>query len=212
MLPHRHRRAAVAGLLLSSGLVVSCALALAFPHLVSVALGMPARVYTRWFPPAPPPQLPGMSELERGAWRVLGRQVNGRLLWSSNRAGNHDLYLVDLSTGAERQLTDHSHVDFLSRFSPDGRYISFLRSQKPWVSIPRRVGMGSLRDACGWNRGAEAGRGGISPNLAPGWPRARVRVRESHLRVRPRFRRRLGASCGQRPADGGPDAAAGARS
>ena len=135
MLPHRHRRAAVAGLLLSSFLVVSCALALAFPHLVSVALGMPARVYTRWFPPAPPPQLPGMSELERGAWRVLGRQVNGRLLWSSNRAGNHDLYHVDLSTGAERQLTDHPHVDFLSRFSPDGRYISFLRSQRPWVSF-----------------------------------------------------------------------------
>ncbi|MCY4662987.1 MAG: hypothetical protein OXF93_24770 [Acidobacteria bacterium] len=93
------------------------------------------RVLTQWFPPEPPPQVPGVSELERGAWRTLGRLVNGRLLWSSNRNGNHDLYLVELGSGAERRLTDHPHVDFFSRFSPDGTQVSFLRSQRPWVSF-----------------------------------------------------------------------------
>ena len=93
------------------------------------------RVLTRWFPPEAPPQVPGMSELERGAWRVLGRQLDGRLLWSSNRNGNHDLYVVQLGSGAEQRLTDHDHVDFFSRFSPDGTQISFLRSQRPWVSF-----------------------------------------------------------------------------
>ena len=93
------------------------------------------RVLTRWFPPEPPPQVPGMSALERGAWRVLGRRLDGRLLWSSNRNGNHDLYVVELGSGAEQRLTDHAHVDFFSRFSPDGTQISFLRSRRPWVSF-----------------------------------------------------------------------------
>lgn len=93
------------------------------------------RVLTRWFPPQPPPQVAGLSEFERGAWRVLGLQLEGRLLWSSNRSGNHELYVVELGSGAERRLTDHPHVDFFSRFSPDGTRISFLRSQEPWVSF-----------------------------------------------------------------------------
>lgn len=92
-------------------------------------------VLTHWFPPQPPPQTPGMSEIERGAWRLLGRQVDGRLIWSSNRNGNHELYMVELASGAEWRLTDNPHVDFFSRFSPDGEQISFLRSQRPWVSF-----------------------------------------------------------------------------
>ena len=136
-------------------------------------------VLTQWFPPRPPPQVPGMSELERGAWRTLGRLVNGRLLWSSNRNGNHDLYLVELGSGAERRLTDHPHVDFFSRFSPDGTQVSFLRSQRPWVSF---------RDETAWDlymmnaerlRPAAVGRGCVSPNLASGRDWSRVRLRES---------------------------------
>ena len=111
------------------------AIAVAAPDVVGVVARMPERLYTRWFPPEPPVQLPGMSELERQAWRALGRQLTGRMLWSSNRGGNHDLYLVELGSGAERRLTDHPHVDFFSRFSPDGASISFLRSQQPWVSF-----------------------------------------------------------------------------
>ena len=94
-----------------------------------------ARFYTRWVPPEPLPRLEGVSEEERSAFRQLGTEVTGYVVWSSNREGNHELYLVDLITGAERRLTEHPHVDFFSRFSPDGTRISFLRSRREWVSF-----------------------------------------------------------------------------
>ena len=116
-------------------LVLMAGMRLAAPDLTAALVQLPARVLTRWFPPAPPPQEPGMSDRERETWQALGQRFSGRLLWSSNRNGNHDLYLVDVGSGAERRLTEHPHVDFFSRFSPDGTRISFLRSQQPWVSF-----------------------------------------------------------------------------
>ena len=73
------------------------------------------------------------SEVE--ALTRLGQAIHGRLVWSSNRGGNHDLYLADASTGSVRRLTRHPHVDYFSRFSPDGTQISFLRSRRSWVSF-----------------------------------------------------------------------------
>ncbi len=104
---------------------------------IDVVSTLPAltRVYTRWVPPEPPPQLDGLSEPERAAFRRLAARVRGRVIWSSNREGNHELYLVDLTTGEERRLTHHPNVEFFSRFSPDGTTISFLRSQREWVSF-----------------------------------------------------------------------------
>ena len=93
------------------------------------------RVLTRWVPPTAPQVLTTVNDAERLAWRQLGRQTSGQLVWSSNREGNHELYLVDLDSGDERRLTNDPHVDFFSRFSPDGQQISFLRSQRPWVSF-----------------------------------------------------------------------------
>ncbi len=93
------------------------------------------RFYTRWIPPEPPVVDDQINPREVESLEQLGREVTGRLVWSSNRGGNHDLYLADLSTGSVRQLTDHPHVDYLSRFSPDGVQISFLRSRRPWVSF-----------------------------------------------------------------------------
>ena len=89
------------------------------------------RFYTRFVPPEPPEidDRINVEEIE-----VLAT-VGGRLVWSSNRGGNHDLYLAELSTGLVRRITDHPHVDYFSRFSPDGTLISFLRSRRPWVSF-----------------------------------------------------------------------------
>jgi Tol biopolymer transport system component len=56
------------------------------------------------------------------------------MVWSSNRSGNHELYLLDLREGSVRRLTNNPAVDFFSRFSPDGRKIAFVRSQHEWVS------------------------------------------------------------------------------
>ena len=92
------------------------------------------RFYTRFVPPEPPEVDDQISAEEIASLEALA-DVDGRLVWSSNRGGNHDLYLADLSTGSVRRITDHLHVDYFSRFSPDGTLISFLRSRRPWVSF-----------------------------------------------------------------------------
>ena len=102
------------------GLTLTAApVSVAAPGLAAAVTRLSERVLTRWFPPKPPPQAPGISDFERGVWRVLGRHFTGRLLWSSNRNGNHDIYVVEVGSGAERRLTDHptstsSHVSLLT--------------------------------------------------------------------------------------------------
>jgi dipeptidyl aminopeptidase/acylaminoacyl peptidase len=101
------------------------------------------RMSTRWIPPETPvPDPVEQVDQERDAFRALGRQVRGQFIWSSNRGGNHDIYRADLATGARTRLTTHPHVDYFSRYSPDGRQISFLRSRRPWVSF---------RESDGWD-------------------------------------------------------------
>jgi Tol biopolymer transport system component len=56
--------------------------------------------------------------------------LDGLVVWSSNRSGNHELYLLDLRGPAVQQLTHDPRVDFFPRFSPDGRRVLFLRSQR----------------------------------------------------------------------------------
>ncbi|MDX9839903.1 MAG: lysylphosphatidylglycerol synthase domain-containing protein [Desulfobulbus sp.] len=60
--------------------------------------------------------------------------VEGFVVWSSNRSGNHDLWLRSLPDGTLRQLTTHPHTEYYPRVSPDGRRVVFARSQQPWVS------------------------------------------------------------------------------
>ena len=136
---------------------------------IDVVSKLPAltRVYTRWVPPEPPPQLDGLSEPERAAFRRLGARVRGQVVWSSNREGNHELYLVDLTTGEERRLTRHPNVEFFSRFSPDGTTISFLRSQREWVSFREDEAWDLfLIDADGGNERRVARK----PTIRPGCP------------------------------------------
>ena len=64
----------------------------------------------------------------------IGNQLKGSIVWSSNRKGNHDIFMVTFPSMEIKQLTHHPHVDVFSRFSPDGKAIVFSRSQQPWVS------------------------------------------------------------------------------
>jgi hypothetical protein len=99
------------------------------------------RFYSRVVPPPTITSVPAVSATdpltaeERRAFRELARQTGGRFIWSSNRGGNHDLYVIDLATLDVRRLTHDPHVDYFARFSPDGRRIVFTRSQRPWVSF-----------------------------------------------------------------------------
>jgi hypothetical protein len=102
------------------------------PDAPAVAAASPAA------PPASPPEEQAQAILgpeERKAFASLGKSVSGRYVWSSNRLGNHELFLIDLPSLQVHRLTNDPHVDYFSRFSPDGTRIAFMRSRRPWVSF-----------------------------------------------------------------------------
>jgi hypothetical protein len=60
--------------------------------------------------------------------------LKAKIVWSSSRTGNHEIFLMTLPDLKMYQLTHNSQVDYYPRFSPDGEKIIFCRSQRPWVS------------------------------------------------------------------------------
>ena len=74
-----------------------------------------------------------ISDQDRALQQAIGAKVKGTIVWSSNRVGNHDLFLMDPDGGNVRQITRGDNVDWFPRFSPDGSKILFCRSKKGWV-------------------------------------------------------------------------------
>ena len=77
--------------------------------------------------------------------QTLAQMLRGRtgfLVWSSNRSGNHDLWMQTLPNGTPQQLTSHPHAEYYPRISPDGSKIVFSRSKPAWTSH---------RDFWGWS-------------------------------------------------------------
>ncbi len=60
------------------------------------------------------------------AWSPDGRQV----AFVSARAGNWELYLIDVTTGRETRLTDHPAADVAPTWSPDGGQLAFLSNRE----------------------------------------------------------------------------------
>lgn len=85
-----------------------------------------------------PPQRHGhpVGEQEKATFAEAAKRFHGRVVWSSNRFGNHEIVLLDLRGKKPllQRLTDDPHVDSFPRFSPDGRRILFNRSRETWVS------------------------------------------------------------------------------
>ena len=127
------RKAIASGML--GLLCAALLLALALRHGPQLA-HLPERALTRWLPPRAP-RARQLRAPERRAFQALARTFRGRVVWSSNRAGNHELYLVDTRTGrpVSRRLTDDPRVEFGAAFSPDGRWLAFARSRREWVSF-----------------------------------------------------------------------------
>ena len=103
-------------------------------HFVEDLENLPTRAVTRWVPPQGG-ELEHLNEQEQAALSELAGNLSARIVWSSNRDGNHELYLLDVGNLQVQRLTDNPHVDFFSRFSPDGEQIVFTRSQREWVSF-----------------------------------------------------------------------------
>lgn len=107
------------------------------PDPLAPVIGLVERQWSRFVPPSidEANRLAGLTAPEREALRTAAPQLDGFLVWSSNRSGNHELYRLDFPEGRVRRLTDDPHVDFYARISPDGQRLVFLRSQRPWVSF-----------------------------------------------------------------------------
>lgn len=72
------------------------------------------------------------------AWRQLSKQhlsrLDGFVVFSSNRDGNHDIFKLNLRDFVLSKVTTHPHTETYPRISPDGKRLVFSRSQQPWVS------------------------------------------------------------------------------
>ena len=73
------------------------------------------------------------DEQEQAAMKAVGAKANGKIVWSSSRLGNHDLFLMNTDGSNVHNITKGDAVDWFPRFSPDGSRILFTRSKKGWV-------------------------------------------------------------------------------
>ncbi len=93
------------------------------------------------------------------------RDINGFIVWASNRNGFHDIMMMNLSDQTIRQLTFHPNTETHPRISPDGKKVAFIRSIAQWQS---------WRDQRPWNvwvLDLETGREKqvVSSGTAPTW-------------------------------------------
>ena len=73
-----------------------------------------------------------------GEWKQLSKNhvsnINGFVVFSSNRNGNHDIYKLELSNFELSKVTNHKHTETYPRISPSGDKIIFSRAHQVWVS------------------------------------------------------------------------------
>lgn len=70
----------------------------------------------------------------------------GRLVYVSNQTGKYRLHIVNLGSGARRQLTNSSGVDSAPEWGPRGRYIAFHRCRiLPGGVLHCRIALFNLR-------------------------------------------------------------------
>ena len=75
-----------------------------------------------------------IGEEDAAKMKAVGDKVKGRIVWSSSRDGNHDLFSMNTDGSEIKRLTEGEAVDWFPRYSPDGSRILFVRSKKGWVS------------------------------------------------------------------------------
>jgi Tol biopolymer transport system component len=56
----------------------------------------------------------------------MGANLTGRIVFSSGKSGDYDIWMLDLDTGQLRQLTSGTHWNDKPRWSPDGKSVIFV--------------------------------------------------------------------------------------
>lgn len=71
------------------------------------------------------------------ALRQLSQQIGGYIVWESNRDGDWEIYLMDMSNNNINKLTNNDVSDLNARISDDGKFIAWTRGDVPkqevWV-------------------------------------------------------------------------------
>lgn len=62
------------------------------------------------------------------------KSKTGKVVWSSNRMGNHNIMMMTIPEMTIKALTIHPHTETHPRLSPDGSKIVFSRSHEVWQS------------------------------------------------------------------------------
>jgi TolB protein len=69
----------------------------------------------------------------RPRWSPDGKQI----LFTSNRDGNYEIYLLDLESGKQQRLTRHQEQDNFACWHPDGKQLAWVRENQGRFDICR---------------------------------------------------------------------------
>ncbi len=82
-------------------------------------------------PPLGKPVQPEPQEL--ASMQALTKGLKGKIIWSTSRHGNHDIYIMNIDGSDSKPLTKGPKTDWYSHFSPDGKKVLFTRSKLDWT-------------------------------------------------------------------------------
>ncbi|HLV32231.1 MAG TPA: hypothetical protein VKY57_11735 [Chitinispirillaceae bacterium] len=76
-----------------------------------------------------------ISKKEKESLESLKGKIDGSIVWSSSRSNSrHDIWIMNADGTNKRQLTSGDHVDWYSRFCPEGKRVLFARSKYGWTA------------------------------------------------------------------------------
>ncbi|MDB5105923.1 MAG: domain protein beta Propeller [Fibrobacteres bacterium] len=82
----------------------------------------------------PPKGAPVQPEAaETVALQALTKGLKGKIIWSTSRDANHDIYIANIDGSDAKPLTKGPKTDWYSHFSPDGKVVLFTRSKIDWT-------------------------------------------------------------------------------
>ena len=121
-------------------------------------------------PDAPTEEHERLTAFTRSQFGARVSPDGGQVLYTSNRIGPFDLWLLDRSTGQHRQLTDDPAANRLPDWSPDGEEVVFLSNRggvvRLWVVQAETGAVRQLTDhELPWASHLAEGQGG--PRWAP---------------------------------------------